>query len=69
MSEEPVNLAPDPYYKNHKVPMSAYPIAMAVGLVSISIFFLALALVYFLTRQRQTEWKRVDIPVLLWVST
>lgn len=71
MPEEPLdeNFATDSYYKDHKVPMSAYPIAMAVGLVSISIFFIALAVVYFITLQRQTEWKKVDIPLLLWVST
>ena len=49
--------------------MSAYPIGMLVALVSITAFFTALVIAYYVTFRGQSNWQPVAVPKTLWVST
>lgn len=42
---------------------------MTVGLVSISAFFTALVIAYYVTFRAQSNWQPVAVPGLLWLST
>src|SRR5260370_38403988 len=49
--------------------VNVYQVGTAVTLASISAFFLALILVFFLRLREQTEWRHFHLPSGLWVST
>jgi cytochrome c oxidase subunit 3 len=49
--------------------MSAYQIGMTVALVSITAFFTALVIAYYVTFRGQSNWQRIEVPKLLWLST
>ncbi|HUS04664.1 MAG TPA: cytochrome c oxidase subunit 3 [Bryobacteraceae bacterium] len=48
---------------------SAYQIGMMVALLSITVFFAALIIAYSVSVRAQSQWQRIDVPKLLWVST
>jgi cytochrome c oxidase subunit 3 len=48
---------------------SIYQMGVAIGLLSISAFFIALVVVYSLRIEDQHTWERFTAPRLLWLST
>jgi cytochrome c oxidase subunit III len=48
---------------------NTYQLGVAVGLVSVSAFFIALIVVYSLRIEDEHTWQRFSFPKLLWLST
>ena len=46
-----------------------YAIAIALGMVAILVFFMAIAAAFLVLRTSNPEWKSVPVPALLWMNT
>jgi len=46
-----------------------YAIAIALGIVAILVFFLAIAAAFLVLRTKSPQWKGVPLPALLWFNT
>jgi cytochrome c oxidase subunit 3 len=58
-----------PVFRDRYSTLNVYQIGIAIGLVSISAFFIALIVAYSLRLSTQADWQRFAAPDLLWLST
>src|SRR6267154_2699953 len=46
-----------------------YAIAIALGMVAILVFFMAIVAAFLVLRMKSPQWKGVPVPALLWFNT